>query len=307
MSNYLIGTDPTLRKTKTPTVTTLTAGVGFTAGTSTAITLGADPGQEEHVIVTMDGVTQHRSTYAVSGTTLTFDAAIPTGTAEIEATFGVPVSSVTVPDDAVTLAKMASGTDGNIISYDTSGNPVAVATGTDGQVLTSSGAGAVCAFESLPASGFTQGTEQATTSGTSFTFGSIPAGVDMIVINFNEVSLSGSDYLEVTLGDSGGLETTGYEGTRAGLNNTSHAHNNQDTCFPIQVGSASEAVSGMMWLTLQDAANFTWVQHHMIRKGDYNISFGAGFKALSAELTQVSLTRSGSNTFDAGGVNIMYI
>jgi hypothetical protein len=42
---------------------------------------------------------------------------------------------------------MASGTDGNIISYDTSGNPVAVATGTDGQVLTSSGAGTVCAFE----------------------------------------------------------------------------------------------------------------------------------------------------------------
>ena len=155
--------------------------------------------------------------------------------------------------------------------------------------------------------GFTQGTEQATTSGTAFTFGSIPAGVDMIVINFNEVSLSGSDFFEVTLGDSGGLETTGYEGTRAGLNNTSHAHNNQDDCFPIQVGSAGVAVSGMMWLTLQDAAAFTWVQHHMIRKGDYNISFGAGFKALSAELTQLSLTRSGSNTFDAGGVNIMYI
>jgi hypothetical protein len=53
----------------------------------------------------------------------------------------------TPSDDTVTLAKMASGTDGNIISYDTSGNPVAVATGTDGQVLTSSGAGAVCAFE----------------------------------------------------------------------------------------------------------------------------------------------------------------
>jgi hypothetical protein len=29
-------------------------------------------------------------------------------------------------DNAVTLAKMASGTDGNIISYDASGNPVAI-------------------------------------------------------------------------------------------------------------------------------------------------------------------------------------
>ena len=46
---------------------------------------------------------------------------------------------------------MASGTDGNIISYDASGNPVAVATGNDGQVLTSTGAGSPPAFET-PAS-----------------------------------------------------------------------------------------------------------------------------------------------------------
>jgi len=51
-----------------------------------------------------------------------------------------------VNDDAVTLAKMASGTDGNIISYDASGNPVAVATGSSGQVLTSAGAGAPPTF-----------------------------------------------------------------------------------------------------------------------------------------------------------------
>ena len=66
-------------------------------------------------------------------------------------------------DDAVTLAKMASGTDGNLISYDASGNPVAIATGSDGQVLHSAGAGAPPAFETLTA-GFTQGTLQTTTS-----------------------------------------------------------------------------------------------------------------------------------------------
>ena len=58
-----------------------------------------------------------------------------------------------IADNAVTLAKMAGGTDGNIISFDTSGNPVAVATGTDGQVLTSSGAGTVCAFEDAAGGG----------------------------------------------------------------------------------------------------------------------------------------------------------
>ena len=57
-----------------------------------------------------------------------------------------------VADNSITLAKMASGTDGNIISYDASGNPVAIATGSDGQVLTSTGAGSPPAFEAIPAS-----------------------------------------------------------------------------------------------------------------------------------------------------------
>jgi hypothetical protein len=57
------------------------------------------------------------------------------------------VATDMVADNAITLAKMASGTDGNIISYDASGNPVAVATGNDGQVLTSAGAGAPPVFE----------------------------------------------------------------------------------------------------------------------------------------------------------------
>jgi hypothetical protein len=52
------------------------------------------------------------------------------------------VDSGTLADDAVGLAQMAGGTDGNIITYDASGNPAAVATGSAGQVLTSAGAGA---------------------------------------------------------------------------------------------------------------------------------------------------------------------
>ena len=55
--------------------------------------------------------------------------------------------ALTIADNAVTLAKMAAGTDGNIISYDASGDPVAVATGSSGQVLTSAGAGAVPSFQ----------------------------------------------------------------------------------------------------------------------------------------------------------------
>ena len=69
---------------------------------------------------------------------------------------GLPDGTVdagTLATDSVSLTEMASGTDGNIISYDASGNPVAIATGSDGQVLTSTGAGSPPAFEALAAGG----------------------------------------------------------------------------------------------------------------------------------------------------------
>ena len=56
-------------------------------------------------------------------------------------------AKVSLTDNSVTLAKMAGGTDGQIITYDANGDPVAVGPGTDGQVLTSTGAGSPPAFE----------------------------------------------------------------------------------------------------------------------------------------------------------------
>ena len=56
------------------------------------------------------------------------------------------VQTADIADDAVTIAKMAAGTDGNVITYDTSGDPAVVATGTSGHFLKSAGAGAVPTF-----------------------------------------------------------------------------------------------------------------------------------------------------------------
>ena len=60
MSGFLLGTDPTLRKTKTPTVDTFAHGVGFTAGSSNSVTLSADPGSENNLTVFFEGVGQHK-------------------------------------------------------------------------------------------------------------------------------------------------------------------------------------------------------------------------------------------------------
>jgi len=58
-----------------------------------------------------------------------------------------------IADNAVTLAKMAGNTDGVIITFNASGDPVAVGPGSDGQVLTSTGAGSPPAFESAAGGG----------------------------------------------------------------------------------------------------------------------------------------------------------
>ena len=59
---------------------------------------------------------------------------------------------LTIEDDAVTLAKIATGTAGGLIGYDVSGDPTDVAAGTLGQILTSNGTG-LATFEDASVSG----------------------------------------------------------------------------------------------------------------------------------------------------------
>jgi len=63
------------------------------------------------------------------------------------------VAEANMANDAISLTELKAGTDGQIITWDASGNPTAVGPGTDGQVLTSTGAGSPPAFETLPTSG----------------------------------------------------------------------------------------------------------------------------------------------------------
>jgi hypothetical protein len=130
---------------------------------TTAFTLTSDPSTENNTQVFISGVYQDKDTYSVSGTTLTFSTAPPTGTGNIEVVYGTPLAIGTPSDGTVTEAKIATSAvtvnkiaDGavtvdkianNAVTADKiAANTVTPAkmsrTGTAGQVLTSGGAGA---------------------------------------------------------------------------------------------------------------------------------------------------------------------
>ena len=84
----------------------------------------------------------------IDGLAITTVGTIDTGTWQ-----GTQIATAYIADNAVTLAKLAGGTDGQIITFDANGDPVAVGPGTDGQVLTSTGSGSPPAFEDASGGG----------------------------------------------------------------------------------------------------------------------------------------------------------
>lgn len=89
-------------------------------GSTTAFTMQIAPASVNSVIVVVSGITQDPSTYTISGTTLTFSAAPPTGTNNISVRHlgvaGIPntpsagsVVATSIADGVITAAKFASG------------------------------------------------------------------------------------------------------------------------------------------------------------------------------------------------------
>lgn len=155
-------------------------------------------------------------------------------------------------------------------------------------------------------SGITLSAEQAATSGTAIDFTGIPAGTKRIKIMLNGVSLSGTNNLRILLGDSGGFETTGYNGSTHAVSAGSPI--NFSAGFDIDFATASAVVYGTLVLDLQDSSDFTWIASGIFSSpaSSQAVRVLAGQKALSAELTQVRVTTNGADTFDLGSISISY-
>lgn len=84
---------------------------------------------------------------------LAFDAdgSLTLGTAGVGVAFA---GDVELPNDVVDIADLNAGTDGELITWDASGDPATVSVGTSGQVLTSNGAGAAPTFQAAAGGSF---------------------------------------------------------------------------------------------------------------------------------------------------------
>lgn len=152
----------------------------------------------------------------------------------------------------------------------------------------------------------TAGTAVASTSGTSIDFTSIPSWVKRITVMFNGVSTNGTSLIQVQIGDSGGIETTSYSGYYAWISTSVVSGAASTTGFQVNSNSAANNLAGN--IVICNLSGNIWAASVMVgSSGAATSNTGGGVKELSATLDRVRITTvNGTDTFDAGSINILY-
>jgi len=141
----------------------------------------------------------------------------------------------------------------------------------------------------------------------SIDFTNIPSWVKRITVMFNGVSLSGSANIRLQLGVSGTPEITGYLSGSTLITGAPATSIITSTAGIELFGAvATYAINGSLifttlgnniWTAMGVTYNTTTVPY---------VQQTAGSKTLAGVLNMVRITTTGSDTFDAGSINILY-
>jgi hypothetical protein len=209
----------------------------------------------------------------------------------------------------------ASTSSGLISSADTSGT---IELQSDGTTILTVASGGITttgttSLSNLTATGtfgggvITSGTEVASTSGTSIDFTGIPSWVKRVTVMFNGISTSGTAAVYMVQIGSGSVTTTGYL-SDCSTGTTFNGVVTTGFAFAAQGGSATYALSGTMTLNL--IGSNTWVESSSLAYTNVNQATWVGSgnsSALGGALDRVRITTfAGTDTFDAGSINILY-
>jgi hypothetical protein len=245
------------------------------------------------------------------------------------------VTEAKIGTGAVSAAKIAAGAFTNSVSststttiatpssvktaYDlatTANTAAGVAQGDATQALSDAAAAQSTANAALPKAGGTMtgvityaaaqprivtATAVASTSGTSIDFTGIPSWAKRISIILSKVSTNGSSNLLIQIG-GGSIENTGYDSIAGSRGN----ENSSGSGYQItrsQSGSSSITGSYTLFLIGSDE----WIGSGVNTGGGDIPNFSAGSKTASGTIDRVRITtENGTDTFDAGLINIMY-
>ena len=159
---------------------------------------------------------------------------------------------------------------------------------------------------STPASGITAMTVVASTSGTSIDFTSIPAGVKRITVMFSGFSTNGTSNYLIQLG-SGSVTTSGYVSTSTYAQSGAAIGGTTSTAgIVITNGNPANIVTGNLIINLLTGNQ--WVGSGVFGQENGTVCvFTGGRITLSGTLDRVRLTTvNGTDTFDAGSINVFY-
>jgi len=224
-----------------------------------------------------------------------------TGATTAEKTYTLPDASSTIVVQGGALGTPSSGTVTNL-----TGTASININGTVGATTASSGA-----FTTLSATGGIQGTiasgtAVASTSGTSIDFTSIPNWVKRITVMLQGVSTNGTSSLVVRAGTSGGIDSTNYTSNRGTINNNSVFVSTTTTGFDV-ASFATAAILQKGNIILNNISGNVWVASGSMSDSGTQISNFSGTVSLAGVLDRIRITTvGGTNTFDAGTINILY-
>ena len=150
------------------------------------------------------------------------------------------------------------------------------------------------------------GTAVATTSGTSFDFTGIPSGTKRITLMLNGVSTNGTSYYILRLGTSSGIVSTGYV-NNINLLYSSIQITSSTTCFQVMGPTAVDTHGGQVVIS-NFGLNNTWVVSGIVCGSNAVSCATSGYSPnLGGTLDRIRFTTvNGTDTFDAGSINILY-
>jgi hypothetical protein len=294
-----------------------TVGVEFTAtgvgtGTGTATTVTGRATSLSTVLPVTKGGTGNSSVTPnavfIGGTTST--SAI---TAIKPSTLGNVLTSTA--GSTVTAGSFVVGVEYSILTLGSSDfTLIGASSNTVGVVFTATGVGVgsgtaqITTWQSGALYPLTSGTVVPYTSFTttgSHDFTGIPSWVKRVTVMFSGISLSGSDDLLVQIGDSGGIEDTGYISSGAATGGGTSFTPVSSTSGFILFNNTGAGCSFNVAYVLTNFSGNVWIGSFSGAETTRTIA-GGGAKTLSNVLTQIRVTRTGTNTFDAGSINILY-